>query len=251
MKKYWKEFIIPYYDTDAEGYIKVENILLYMAETSSWHSDSLGVGVGKLSKKNYAWMLNNWEVEIFKFPKVKETVSIGTWASKLDRFFATREFAMVNTDGDIIAKASTKWFFIDIKRRRPIRIPVEIHKKYSCIEEFNLTEDSNIGKFSCDMIESRPVVVRKSDIDNNNHVNNIRYIEWMQEGFDSDIINDLRIYKLGIVYKKEILLGDTIISKYCENKNINGRFEHVISVNNKQNALGYTQWKEKKLLVEP
>ncbi|WP_422485323.1 acyl-[acyl-carrier-protein] thioesterase [Gudongella sp. DL1XJH-153] len=243
MSKYWRNFTIPYYDTDKEGYIKPENILSYMAETSSWHSDSLGVGFEELSKKDYAWMLLRWEAEILEYPKAKDNVVIGTWTSSFDRFYATREFVMMDVEENIVAKATTKWVFLDIKRRRPKRIPDEIQKRYSFVEDFNFPEFTEMDELSGDLVESRIMRVRRSDIDNNNHVNNIRYVEWMQEGLEDGVLDSMMLHKLGIVYKKEILPGDEFKTNWSRDEKNDKFFNHVISVNGELNAQGYTLWK--------
>ena len=248
MSKYWKEFTIPYYDTDREGYIKPENILAYMAETSNWHSDSLHVGFRELSKNGHAWMLLRWEAEILKYPRAKDRVRIGTWTSGFDRFYATREFVLTSQEGDLLARATTKWFFLDIDRRRPKRIPEEIQKSYSFVEEFNFPEFGAMKELEGDMKESGPFRVRRSDIDNNDHVNNIRYIEWIQEGLDGEVYQDMRIRRLGMVYKKEVLFGDSFMTGHMRDEENPNHMDHVISVDGEINAQAYTEWAEKGLL---
>ncbi|MCR3956865.1 MAG: thioesterase [Gudongella sp.] len=248
MSKYWKEFTIPYYDTDGEGYIRPENILAYMAETSNWHSDSLEVGFSELSKHGHAWMLLRWEAEIVKYPRAKDRVRVGTWTSSFDRFYATREFVLTNEEGILLAKATTKWFFLDIKRRRPKRIPEDLQRSYSFVEEFNFPDFTEMKDLDGDIAESGPFRARRSDIDNNNHVNNIRYIEWLQEGLGEEIYLSKRIQRLGIIYKKEVLLGDSFSTGFIMDEDRPGHINHVISVDGETNALGYTQWAEKGLL---
>ncbi|WP_409226774.1 hypothetical protein [Gudongella sp. SC589] len=99
-----------------------------------------------------------------------------------------------------------------------------------------------------DIVESKPFRVRRSDIDNNDHVNNIRYIEWMQEGLDESLYENMRIQRLGIVYRKEVLLGDSFTVGFMRDKDNPGHMDHVISVDGEVNAQGYTKWAEKGLL---
>ncbi len=63
MNKYYNEFTVSYSDTDNEGLIKIDRIIAYMAEASSWHSESLGLGIDEIRENNYGWMLIKWEVE--------------------------------------------------------------------------------------------------------------------------------------------------------------------------------------------
>jgi acyl-ACP thioesterase len=248
MSKYWKEFTVPYYDTDREGYIKPEIILAYMAETSNWHSDSLHVGSEELSKKGHAWMLLRWEAEILKYPRAKDRVKVGTWTSSFDRFYATREFVLTGEGGQVLVKATTKWFFLDMVKRRPKRIPQDLQKSYSFVEDFNFPEFRELKELDGRAVESGPFKVRRSDIDNNDHVNNIRYIEWIQEGLGEEVHRTMRIQRLGIVYKKEILLGDSFTAGYRRDEVDPKHMDHIISVNGEINAQGYTKWVEKGLL---
>lgn len=241
MTKFTKEFRIPYFDTDPRGILRPEIVLAYMAETSSWHSDSLGVGHKLLNANGYGWMLNRWEAEFIKLPQAKEKVIIRTWTSSFDRFYATREFNMEDEEGNLLAKASTQWIFLDMKKKRPIRIPKEIQEKYSFIEEHGFDGYTDLKPM--DATEGRTISTRKSDIDNNNHVNNIRYIEWMLEQVPEDVLGNKDLKRLAVNYKKEVLLGDTVRSSLAVDPVNRGRLLHLISVDGETNALGMTEWK--------
>lgn len=241
MTKFTKEFLIPYYDTDPKGVLRPEIVLSYMAETSSWHSDSLGVGHKLLNASGYGWMLNRWEAEFIELPKAKEKAIVKTWTSSFDRFYATREFNMEDERGNLLVKASTQWIFLDMKKKRPIRIPMEIQVKYSFIEEHGFDGYTDLKPFEA--AAGRTITTRKSDIDNNNHVNNIRYIEWMLEKIPDEVSKDKKLKRLAVNYKKEVLLGDTIRSILTTDTVSGDRFFHLISVDGETNALGMTEWK--------
>lgn len=213
----------------------------YMAETSSWHSDSLGVGHKLLNSKGYGWMLNRWEAEFIEYPEAKDTVVIETWTSSFDRFYATREFVMKNSVGKLFAKASTQWIFLDMNKKRPIRIPSDIQERYSFVKENNFEGFTQLKSFVPG--EGETFSVRRSDIDNNRHVNNIRYIEWMQEKVPQDILDNKMIVRLAVNYKKEVLPGSKVLSAAMKDEAEGLSFWHVISVDGEINALGFTQWK--------
>jgi acyl-ACP thioesterase len=52
--------------------------------------------------------------------------------------------------------------------------------------------------------------VRCSDIDGNNHVNNVRYIEWIQDAAEFDKINDAASVRLDMNYISERKYGDSV-----------------------------------------
>lgn len=181
MNKYQKEFTIYYYDSDKSGRVNPASLLTYMGETSSLHSDSLDLGIKELRKNNYGWILNRWKVKFTRYPKVMDKIIIETWTSGFDKFYATREFVVYNEDKEELARATTLWVFLDIVKKRPIRIPLEFNSKYNIVNERLF---SDFYQFESETLVDDLQLefnVRKSDIDYNNHVNNINYLNWMLE----------------------------------------------------------------------
>ena len=91
MIKYNEKIKIPYYDTDRNHKLKPITILKYLGEISIVHN-SKSADINKMESLNFAWMLNRWKVRIDRYPDVKEKITIETWSSGVDRFYATREF---------------------------------------------------------------------------------------------------------------------------------------------------------------
>lgn len=243
MNKYYKEFTIPYFDTDSEKLIKMHKILTYMAETSLWHSDNVGLGIDDIRKEDYGWMLIKWELEIMKYPKAKDVVTIVTWTSGFERFYATRQFQMYNSKGEELAKASSLWVFLDINKRRPIRIPNYIIEKYSVTKQENFKEFSSIEVEGDLLFKSGEFIVAENDLDNNNHVNNIRYIEWLLIGL-AERQNKYQIKRLAMNYKKELLLGDRVCTEIIETEHDN-KLYHKVMTSEGLNAVAMTLWEKK------
>lgn len=244
MSKFIRDFTIGDIDTDNEGFIKVDKILGHMALTSTLHSNALGLGVEEIRKKNYGWMLIKWELEILEYPRANDALKIVTWTSGFDKFYATREFEILDISGNISVKASSLWVFMDIIKRRPIRIPDEIAKKYAIIEQRNFLEFSNIKVGGNLLNKSKTFRVVENDLDENNHVNNIKYIEWLFLGLE-EIQKYYMITKLAINYKKELLLGEYVytetIQKYQEKV-----LYHKILTSGGLNAFAISSWGKKR-----
>ena len=54
--------------------------------------------------------------------------------------------------------------------------------------------------------------IRYSDIDSNNHVNNVKYIEWAIEAVPIEVIKDYTIKRIKVTFEKESKYGETISS---------------------------------------
>ena len=54
--------------------------------------------------------------------------------------------------------------------------------------------------------------IRYSDIDSNNHVNNVKYIEWAIESVPVDVVKDYIINRIKVTFEKESKYGEKISS---------------------------------------
>ncbi len=242
MPKYTKEFTIPYYDCDKDGYIRPENLLTYMAETSSMHSDKIGAGLKELRENNYCWMLNRWRVRFLKYPKVLEKVNIETWCAGINKFYATREFIVYDQTGEIVVKASTQWVFLDLIKLRPIRVPLDFGKIYGECKD-RVLEDYYDFKKDLKVDQGLEFRVRRADIDYNNHVNNVIYLNWMLETIPDPVVENNKLYDLDIFYKKEIKGGAMINSALVGEEGDDLKFLHKISGGEEVHAFGRTVWR--------
>lgn len=248
MKKFKKEFNIPFYDSNKFGEISPVSIIRYLGETSEAHSEHQKIGLDELRKNNYGWILYRWKVKMDHYPRVKDKIIVETWTSSFLKFYAYREFMIYDSNMNEIGRARTLWIFIDTDKKRPIRIPKEFDGIYSICSErvfegfWDLDDEfkaSNVLDFH----------VRKSDIDYNEHVNNSNYLEWIIETISKEIEEEYILNELEILYKKETLYGETITSQ--RDKGIYGEdtliFNHRIvnKENREEKTIARTIWKKR------
>lgn len=248
MGKYRKTFHIPYYDTDKDGRLTPFNVLKYFGETSAAHTDEFSTNVESNSNLNHGWMLYRWKVKVNKYPKAKDKIYIETWISNLDRFYAYREFKILNEKEEVLALASTVWIFVDMKRKRPIRIPELFIEKTKTINESNFNQFEDF-KEKIDIKNHMDFNVRRCDIDYNNHVNNTKYLLWIMEGVSDNIYENYILSQFEIVYKKEIKYGDHILSSYIQE---DGKKEEILlthKISDEENIIDHafakTKWIKK------
>ncbi|TJX65928.1 hypothetical protein E8P77_09350 [Soehngenia saccharolytica] len=246
MKNYSKTYIIPYYDTTIGNYLKSEMILSYMAETSTWHIDALGLGHETLCNNNFAWLLNRWEVDISDYPRAKEEVTVSTWTTGFNKFYAYREFIMKSSENIELARASTIWILVDSTTKRPKRIPIDMIHAFSTDNGKMVERQVDFKQYNSYLYtKGKEIYVRKSDIDNNNHVNNVRYLEWMIDSTDDQILNNYLIKNISIEYKKEVLYDDRPIVNFFS-KEVNNEiiYNYKITSMDNDHAFGQIIWRE-------
>ena len=69
---------IRYSECDGDCKLRLEALLNYFQDASTFQSESLGVGFAYLVPRNLVWVLAAWQVEIYRYPRLGEAVEIGT-----------------------------------------------------------------------------------------------------------------------------------------------------------------------------
>ena len=217
--RFYKDFAVYYFETNRFLQLRPVSILNYLEETATEQVEKEGFGFSYLNKLNCGWALIQWHIEFYEYPVWGEKVQVETWPSGFDKLYATREYFLKCSNGEILAKASSRWIFIDLEKRRPVRIPAEFIAHGWAEDEFNFPVQTEKPAEFLDPLYSLEFAVRRSDIDTNGHVNNAKYLEWIIEGVPEKIYRECRLVELDLHYKKEISFceeGRTFIISQCD-----------------------------------
>ncbi|WP_295150007.1 acyl-[acyl-carrier-protein] thioesterase [uncultured Peptoniphilus sp.] len=209
MKIFCKEYEIMDFLT-RNGEVKINHLVNYLIETSSYQSIELGLDNEKLLDMGYTWMIYKWKIRIKRYPRSHEKIKIKTWASGFRNINAFREFEIYCGEEKIL-EASAIFLLINLENRKPIKIPEEIAKIYGYndnrifkrIKRINEPENLEIlNRFSYKILQA--------DLDFNDHVNNSVYLELIYEAMDKDLSNE-KFNEISVNYINELKLGDEII----------------------------------------
>jgi medium-chain acyl-[acyl-carrier-protein] hydrolase len=211
---FWSErFKIRAYEVGPNGRVTIQSIFNYMQEAAGNHSFELGVSVDKLFKKNLTWVLSRVHLRITKYPFWKQQIIVETWPTQKDGFFAIRDFRILNENGFEIGQATSSWMMLDIIKRKPVLIPEYIEEMKN--KERGRALDDCFEKLpKLERIDSEKLFnVRLSDLDLNQHVNSVNYIEWALESVPADILKGFILSDVEVTYRAESNYGDRIQSQ--------------------------------------
>jgi medium-chain acyl-[acyl-carrier-protein] hydrolase len=112
-----------------------------------------------------------------------------------------------NAQDEILCQATSYWLMLDAKSRRPIRpdsfftrLKHEAHAIDEPIEKLESQKEK----------VSYTEVAKYTDLDHNQHVNNIRYISWMLNSFPLDFFSQYTLKTLQINFQSEIREGEVV-----------------------------------------
>lgn len=211
IQRVWNEvFPVRSYDVDFEGRATLPSLCRFMQEAALKHATHLGIGVSHLRARSLLWALARQRIRIHEFPRLDEEITIQTEPTGKDRIFCYRDFTILDAANRVIGEACTVWFVMDQRDKKPQRPD-------SCFTiEFNdgskITPPTKLKKLPNPNIAdlSKNLRVSYRDLDMNEHVNNVRYIEWIIDSFPLGFIRDHSLQELEINYLAEALYNHEI-----------------------------------------
>ena len=197
---------------------KVTNkaILSYLEDIGGIHSNKAGYGIFEIEKTHLSWILLGWRLQVLRRPRYAEKIKIKTWSKGVVKFYTYREFEIYNEQGNLLIKASSKWVLLDIEKGKIVRIEPELMAKYEPEVDkvvFEIDEFEKVREPEEYQHETK-YTVRRADIDVNNHMHNLNYIELANEALPEELYRGALFNDVRITYKKEIKMGDTVKCKY-------------------------------------
>ncbi len=245
----WTEtFHVRTYESDPQGRASIQTLCNYFQEAAGLHARSYGVAIDDLLELGLTWVLARLRMQVDAFPVWGDTVEVETWPAGVQGLFATRDVLFFQAGGSgrrLLAQGTSAWLVIDAARKRPVRVP-------PIISEIRLPErpralDASFGKLTVPDADghARRFRVRYSDLDVNQHVNNVRYAEWAVESVPDGVLTGCLLREIEMHFLAETTLGDAVLAHaYPDDGAAAPTFTHrlVREADERDVALARTWW---------
>ena len=218
--KYTFESRVRFSEIDENGYLKFNNFINYFQDCSTFQSEDLGIGVEHLRKQHLVWVVTSWQIEVIKYPRLGDKITIGTFAYDFKSFIGYRNFYMLDENGEYIAKATSVWALLDTETGKPQKAREEDMELYGKEEKLDMNYKSRKIIIPEGMKELEPIEVMSHHLDVNHHVNNGQYINIAA----SIVVQGDRPRSLRVEYKNQAHLGD-VIHPFTDGKVVDLRSE--------------------------
>jgi acyl-ACP thioesterase len=203
-----KTFTVAFTDVDQSDRLKLSAMCDYFQEAAINHAENLGVGREAMAQTGEVWIVSRLSVLIERRPKYRETITVRSWPRGADRLFAIRDYDILDGYGKPMIRGRSAWLIVDIKKRRPLRPQEKVSKLPLNAGLDALPSLANIGRREgLERIGERTSFY--SDLDYNGHVNNSRYVQWIQDITKPDVLEEADSMQFHINYASETRFNET------------------------------------------
>ena len=221
---------IRYSEVDKNAFLTLESLINYFQDCSTFQTQAGPADIAYMKERHIAWVLNFWQIEVSRYPRLCEEVTIGTAPYELKGMFGYRNFFMDTHEGERLAVANSIWTLFDFEKGVPARITPEMAETYPLDEKLPmdyadrkipLSEEGT--RTACEEIP-----VRTHHLDTNDHVNNGQYIRMALDCLPD---RNVSITSMRAEYRMQARLGDIIYPVVVTNRQ-SDRKVYTISLNN-------------------
>lgn len=203
-------------EVDANGILKWSSLVNYLQDCSTFHSEDLGIGVEYCLSRGNAWVLNYWQIDVDRLPKLADNIIIGTIPYEIRGFMGKRNYYIKDSSTDeIIVKANSIWTYINLDKVLPVRVDQIMAEKYGTGAKLDMEYTDRKINFSGDFSVGDEIIVQPHMLDTNHHVNNQQYIELTLPYVKEDVV----IRRLRTEYRESAYLGDILVPTIYESPN--------------------------------
>ena len=205
---YTQKFTLSDMEVDCFGKLKLSALLYFAQEVAGKHCIQLGADYETLRQKNLFWAVTRHRVQITRLPVRGETITVETWPMPTTRTNYPRATVGYDAEGNELFKVLGLWVVMDLTNRTMI-----LPKKSGVIVEGILRGNELSVPGSLNPKDLAGLFSRRvgyTDLDRNGHMNNTRYLEWMDDLLTADFHRENTPKEISICYHAEAREGQML-----------------------------------------
>ncbi len=205
---YEMHFTLSHMHVDCFGYAKPSVLLYLVQEAAGEHCALLNVDRAHLSGKHLFWAVTRTRVQVTRLPRLGEAVTVKTWPMPTTRVAYPRSVVAYDADGKELFRSITLWVLMDEQTRAMV-----LPGKSGVMVDGTLT---GLELAVPHAIAARPMAstcrrqVGYSLLDQNGHMNNTRYMDWLDDLLPSAFHRQHRVQEFTLCYLNEAREQDEI-----------------------------------------
>ncbi|XP_071697500.1 palmitoyl-acyl carrier protein thioesterase, chloroplastic-like [Rutidosis leptorrhynchoides] len=211
-----QNFSIRSYEIGADRIASIETLMNHLQETALNHVKSAGLmgdGFGstpEMAKRNLIWVVTKMQVIVDRYPTWGDVVQVDTWVAPSGKHGMRRDWLLRDyKTGEVLTRASSNWVMMNKETRRLSKMPDEVRGEieHYFVDAPPVVDDDGrklpkLEETTADYVRNG-LTPRWSDLDVNQHVNNVKYIGWILESAPQHIVEKYELFSLTLEYRRE------------------------------------------------
>ncbi|XP_040985653.1 palmitoyl-acyl carrier protein thioesterase, chloroplastic-like [Juglans microcarpa x Juglans regia] len=215
---YRQTFIIRSYEIGPDKTATMETLMNLLQETALNHVTSSGLagnGFGatrEMSLRKLIWVVTRIHIQVQRYSSWGDVVEIDTWVDATGKNGMRRDWIIRDyKTQEIITRATSTWVIMNQETRRLSKIPEQVREEVVpfYLNRVAVASDKNdsekIDKLTDKTAERirSGLAPRWSDMDANQHVNNVKYIGWILESVPINVLGNYDLTSMTLEYRRE------------------------------------------------
>lgn len=214
---YTEEKVQEFRDADADGAVGMRGYLDYFQDAAATYMHRFGWGNDTMHEDyGCAWVYTRYRMQVFERTVFDHPLHVECWIEASRPGVGVRHALEISKQGRLMARGRLESCIVDIRSRRIRRLDAIGYERSLALPRENpVPEFTRIDMDSEGMERIYTHTVRYCDLDNNLHMNNLRYIPLLLDAYTPDFhvahfLKDMEIhYRNQCVYGEELTIVRT------------------------------------------
>ncbi len=203
-----KDFEITDICVDRYGRLKPSVLLFFAQEIAGMHCNELSLGYEALAKQRLFWAVTRHKVQITRLPSRGETIRIETWPMPTTRVAYPRSMVAYDSQGNECFRSISLWVLMDLDTRNMILPGKSGISVTGTLRGCELPSPAGLIAKPLGSRLERSVCF--TDLDRNGHMNNTRYLDWIDDLLPSPFHAQHSIKEFTVCYLSEAREGQKL-----------------------------------------
>lgn len=182
-------------------------ILGLFQDIASVHGELIGVGFETMLENGLYWVTIRTKYDVLSQPKPYQQVVVETWPHRKGKVDFDRDYLVKDMLGNTLIKGTSKWCVISTTTRKLV-FPTAVEYPQDFEYVTNVNYEDRFAKTESVQPKEKPDFTHKvllSEIDHNQHLNNVHYAEYVFNALGVENLMHMQIN-----YIAECKLGEEI-----------------------------------------
>ena len=193
---------------DRYGRLKPSSILFYAQEVAGQHCLYLDADYDTLAQKRMFWAVIRHRVQITRLPLSGEDITVETWPMPTTRVAYPRSLVAYDAQGQELFRSISLWVLMDLDSRAMILPGKSGVLVEGVLRGTELAPPSSLVPKELVNAVSRTVCF--TDLDRNGHMNNTRYLDWIDDLLPSAFHQGHPVKEFTVCYLNEAREGQSL-----------------------------------------